>query len=230
MKTVILGTAHLSTTAGKCSPDKKFREYRYSREIVTAVYERLKEKGCRVLIDYYPDEPPAYVLSKSQNTMQSRELSMRVKIVNDHCAKHGTADCCYVSIHVNAAGGDGKWHNAGGWCAYTSKGQTKADRLAECLYDAAKTHLSGYAKRLEEGKKSGAYSKAQTAIRTETKDGDRDIESNFYVLAKTKCAAVLTENMFQDTKADVEFLTSEEGKEAIIRLHVDGILKYISAK
>jgi hypothetical protein len=37
MKTIILGTAHLKSTPGKCSPDGKFREYKYSREIVAAV-------------------------------------------------------------------------------------------------------------------------------------------------------------------------------------------------
>jgi len=31
---IILGTAHLASTPGKCSPDKKFKEYKYSREIV----------------------------------------------------------------------------------------------------------------------------------------------------------------------------------------------------
>jgi len=37
MKTIILGTAHLKSTPGKCSPDKRLKEYAYSREIVAAV-------------------------------------------------------------------------------------------------------------------------------------------------------------------------------------------------
>ena len=43
----------------------------------------------------------------------------------------------------------------------------------------------------------------------------------------TNCPAVLTENLFQDNLADVEFLLSEAGKEAIAELHVEGIMKYI---
>ena len=39
--------------------------------------------------------------------------------------------------------------------------------------------------------------------------------------------AVLTENLFQDNLADVEYLLSEAGKEAIAELHVEGIMKYI---
>jgi len=35
--------------------------------------------------------------------------------------------------------------------------------------------------------------------------------------------AVLTENLFQDNRADVEFLSSQAGKEAVATLHFDAI-------
>ena len=225
---VILGTAHMATTPGKCSPDHKFREYQFSRWAVQAIYDKMKTKGYNVLIDYMPDNPPSWVASRIAKTEQSRELSMRAKTVNSYCERYGTSNCIYISIHVNAAGADGKWHNAGGWSAYTSIGRTKSDALAECLYDAAQKHLAGYAKIVENGKKSGEYSKAQKAIRTETIDCDRDYEYNYYVLANTRCPAVLTENLFQDTKSDVAFLQSEEGRQAIVNLHVEGIENYIA--
>ena len=44
MKTIILGTAHLKSTPGKCSPDKKFFEYKYSREVcktIKAIFRRI---------------------------------------------------------------------------------------------------------------------------------------------------------------------------------------------
>ena len=44
----------------------------------------------------------------------------------------------------------------------------------------------------------------------------------------TNCPAVLTENLFQDNKDDVEFLLSESGKQIITKLHVEGIKKYIN--
>ena len=53
-------------------------------------------------------------------------------------------------------------------------------------------------------------------------------EARFYILVKTKCPAVLTESLFQDNKADVAFLLSDEGKNAITKLHVEGIIKYLS--
>jgi N-acetylmuramoyl-L-alanine amidase len=128
-------------------------------------------------------------------------------VVNDLCKVYG--DCVYVSIHVNAASSDGKWHTATGWEAYTTPGKTKADDLATCLYEAAKKNLNG--KRL----------------RTDYTDKDPDLESNFYVLKHTNCPAVLTENFFQDNKDDVDYLLSDEGFHAITRLHIEGILNYI---
>ena len=200
MKTIILGTAHLKSTPGKCSPDGKFREYQYSREIVAAVKAILKNSGYNVFVDIEDDD---------LNVTQSRELCLRCKMVNDLCKVYG--DCIYVSIHVNAAGSDGKWHTATGWEAYTSSGKTKADALATCLYEAAKKNFK------------------DVKIRTDFSDGDPDKEANLYVLKHTNCPAVLTENLFQDNKNDVDYLLSDKGFHEIVRIHVEGILEYFKA-
>ena len=107
------------------------------------------------------------------------------------------------SIHANALGNGSQWMKAQGWSAYTSKGQTKADILAECLYDAAATNLPG------------------KRIRTDSSDGDRDWEENFYILRHSICPAVLTENLFMDNPSDCTFLLSPEGQQALVDLHVD---------
>ena len=52
--------------------------------------------------------------------------------------------------------------------------------------------------------------------------------ANFYILKHTKCPAVLTENLFQDNREDVDFLLSEEGKQTMVSLHVDAIMKYLA--
>ena len=89
-----------------------------------------------------------------------------------------------------------------GWEAFTSIGNTKADLLAELLYqEAGKQFVS-------------------KSLRTDYTDGDaqgRGIVSP----RKSKCSAVLTENFFQDDKEDVAYLESEEGKETIVKVHVD---------
>jgi len=204
-KLVILGTAHLESTPGKRSPDGSFREYIYSREICKRIREILLDLGIDCVIDY--EDADMYGLNSSQ------ELCERVKIVNKHCAERGAGNCIYVSIHVNAAGCSG-WNKATGWCAYTTPGQNNSDKLANKLYDAAHEVLDPLGRK----------------IRADWSDGDPDYESNFYVIKKSNCVSVLTENFFQDCKSDVEWLCSEEGREAIVDIHVRGILRYLGYK
>lgn len=217
--TVILGTAHGKNVAGKRSPDGKFQEWQYSREIIGQLKNKLELAGLNVFVDNMESEVPLPA---------NAELAARAKFVNNLCDKYGTKNCIYVSIHVNAAASTGRWNKAGGWSAYTSRGQTNADKLATCLYNAAEKHLAKYAEAMEKGKTTGLYDKKQRPYRTDYSDGDPDKEAGFYVLTKTKCPAALTENLFMDNKADVAFLTSREGREAIINLHKDGILAYIA--
>ena len=124
-------------------------------------------------------------------------LSERCRRVNEYKA----SEAILISIHCNAAG-NGSWMTARGWEAWTSIGHTKADKLATCLYEAAEEILTGM------------------KVRKDMSDGDDDKEENFYILKHTKCPAVLTENLFQDNKEDVDFLLSFEGKKAIVNLHV----------
>ena len=132
-------------------------------------------------------------------------LAERCRRVNEYKA----SEAILVSIHCNAAGNGSDWMSARGWEAWTSVGKTKADKLATCLYEGDEHCLPGM------------------KIRKDMTDGDPDKESGFYILKHTRCPAVLTENLFQDNREDVEFLLSEEGKRAIVSLHVWGIMKYL---
>lgn len=138
-------------------------------------------------------------------------LSERCRRVNRVCSELGRRNVCLVSIHVNAAGRGDKWYKATGWCCYTSKGQTEGDKLANCLCAAALQILPGHRMRLD-------YS-----------DGDPDQEANFAILHKTACAACLTESGFMDCLESLDFLLSDEGKDAIVQLHVEGIEAYIQS-
>ena len=136
-------------------------------------------------------------------------LNERVRRTNEHCQTLGKSNVILVSIHVNAAGNGSKWMNSTGWSCYTSKGQTQSDKLAECLYQAAIKNFPG------------------KRIRTDYSDNDPDWEENFYILRHSLCPAVLTENFFMDGP-DLEFLKSEACKLALVNIHIEAILQYIS--
>ena len=224
---IILGTAHFGTTPGKCSPDKRLREAVYSREIVSELCAKLRTYGYRVEVDYEPLQPSAAMKASTAKMQQQYELAARKNFVNKLCAENGAKNCLYVSVHVNAAGADGKWHTAGGFCAFTSRGRTQGDLLASCIYEAADNNLGGYKEMFYKAKASGYYDRKQVPIRTDYADGDPDLESDFYVLAKTKCPATLVECMFQDNKCDVAWLLSDAGRHALTRTLLEGIIKYI---
>ena len=206
---IILGTAHRMREPGKCSPDGRLKECVYSREIVADIAAILKSYDYRVIVDMPELDLPKSAQSPSTSLERSRELATRCNLVNEICRQSGKDNVLYVSIHCNAAGADGKWHTGTGWEAITSVGQTKSDKLANCLYDAAKKNFTS------------------VKIRTDYSDGDSDKEAHLYVLRNTQCAAVLTENLFQDNKQDVDYLLSDLGRHQIARIHVEGIIRYI---
>ena len=138
-------------------------------------------------------------------------LAERVRRINTACFLLGKQNVILVSIHVNAAGNGTKWLNATGWSVYTCKGQTASDKLAECLCQAAIKNFPG------------------RRIRTDMSDGDMDWEEGFYILRKSLCVAVLTENFFMDSISDLEYLQSRAGKQAVVDTHVEGIIEYLSA-
>ena len=139
-------------------------------------------------------------------------LNERVCRANEHCQIHGKSNILLVSIHVNAAGNGTQWMNATGWSCYTCKGQTQSDKLADCLYQAAIKNFPG------------------KRIRTDYSDNDPDWEENFYLLRKTLCVAVLSENFFMDSHSDLKYLQSRAGMQAIMDTHVEGIIEYLETK
>ena len=139
-------------------------------------------------------------------------LAERVRRINAACFLLGKQNVILVSIHVNAAGNGSKWLNATGWSVYTCKGQTASDMLAECLCQAAIKNFPG------------------RRIRTDMSDGDMDWEEGFYILRKSLCVAVLTENFFMDSRSDLEYLQSRAGKQAVVDTHVEGIVEWLESK
>lgn len=109
-------------------------------------------------------------------------------------------NCIFVSIHGNAGKGTG-------FEVFTSVGQTQSDEIAEVFIEEIEKVFP------------------QETKRVELSDGDQDKEAHFYVLRKTDCPAILTENFFMDQLDDCKLMLSEEGQIKIAKAHFNAILK-----
>lgn len=144
-----------------------------------------------------------YVVTPEQEDISLKE---RCRRINKVCRENGNK-AISISIHCNAAGADGKWHTASGWGVFVSQNASQnSKKLAKTLYDEA--------------------------LLLNLK-GNRSVPNEHYWIQNlamcrdTICPAVLTENLFQDNKEDVNFLLSEKGKQAIVDAHYNGIVKYL---
>lgn len=205
---LLIDPGHGKETPGKRSPDGSFFEYSFNREIAHRLCCAINSLPSLNSLT----SPTSLTLSAQVIVPELEDISLRERCnrVNEICRTIGTENVLLISIHANAAGNGSQWCKATGWSCYTSPGNTKADALADALYAAARKNFP------------------TRRIRTDYSDGDADCEENFYVLKHTLCPAVLTENFFYDSHEDLAYLTSEEGKNAIVQCHIDGILSFLT--
>jgi N-acetylmuramoyl-L-alanine amidase len=190
---ILIDNGHGIETQGKCSPDGRHKEWAWAREIAQMILEELTGKG--------------YDAQRIVTENQDISLRERTQRVNALCRAYGAKNCLLVSIHNNASGSDGKWHNASGFMTFVSlNASTGSKALAQHIYDeAARMGLKG----------------------NRSVPAERYWTQNLAICRDTNCPAVLTENLFQDNEGDVAYLQSEIGKRALAEIHVNGIINYI---
>lgn len=183
-------------TKGKCSPDKRIYEGEWNREFVKLLQQELNKYHIDNMILVPEDEDIS--------------LSDRVKRANIYIRnlKADGIDTLLISVHINAAKSDNKYHDARGWTVWLyTNASTKSKKAGQIFSSKAK--------------KMGL-------------NGNRVLPllgyytANFYILKNTVCPAILCENMFMDNKEDEEFLLNEDGKNYLIQLYINSILEYIN--
>ncbi len=201
--TVILDPGHAQVTPGKRSPimedGKRLFEWEFNRDIAHRVKARLDAIGINCINIVPENDDP--------NNIVDVKLSTRAARANKIYLENGKKNTIYISIHANAAGDGSAWMTASGWEDYVSpNASSKSKKLASIFVETAR----------EFGYKTREYSPSQP-YKT----------AKFTVLMKTNMPAILTENFFYDNKKDVQYLSSEAGREMIAELHVQSIIKYI---
>jgi N-acetylmuramoyl-L-alanine amidase len=125
-------------------------------------------------------------------------LTARVDVVNSYYKAYDNA--VLISLHSNAGGGTG-------FEVWTSKGQTRSDRFAELL-----------GQELQDGFRDIPF-------RADKTDGDLDKESDFYILEKTYCPAILPECLFFDNYNDYLLLQNSDFQNAYCKTLINFMKK-----
>lgn len=166
-------------------------------------YQYAREIVKRLEVKLKENGYKVYIVTPEQEDISLKERCKRInKIYKDNGNK-----AISISVHCNAAGSDGKWHSASGWSVFVSTNASQnSKRLAKNLYDEALLlNLKG----------NRSVPKEHFWVQ------------NLAMCRDTNCPAVLTENLFQDNKDDVSFLLSEKGRQSIVDVHYNGIVKYL---
>lgn len=137
---------------------------------------------------------------------EENDISLSERVKRANIIYKANPDAYLISVHGNAAA---EPNQGAGWEVWTSPGQTKSDAIAEIFFEFASGNLPMH------------------KMRSDKSDGDNDKESKFYILVKTKCPAILTENLFYDNEKECRFMMSDYGKQRISQLHVEAIIKYL---
>lgn len=198
---ILIDNGHGFDTKGKCSPDGKYQEWAWSREMADLIVRELTRLGydARLLVPERDDIP----INKGADS--------RVKRVNQICNIYGKENVILVSIHSNANSCDKKWHD-GEWSGFVAEVSLNASQKSKWLADFI------WARAIEAGLKGN-----RAVI---DKPGKRFIQQNLGICRDTVCPAVLTESAFHDTHEGVKLLTGS--KQRIALAHVHGIIDYIN--
>lgn len=192
---LILDNGHGADTPGKCSPDRTLREYAWTRLMTALIAQKARARGIRteIIVPETTDIP----------------LGKRSARANALARKHGLKKSLFISVHINAAGADGRWHDATGFTAWVAQNASRNSKTFARLLTA-------------EMKARGlGGNRAPNPLGYHT--------ANFAVIRRTDCPAVLTENLFQDNREEVRYLQSAAGQNTIADAHVAAVEKYIAS-
>ncbi len=182
-KKVCLDAGHDASNVNQ-SPDGSFYEHEFTLDMAKRMEAVLQRHGV--------------VVTLTRTGGEAVNLEERVKIANSIPDLN-----LFVSLHSNAAGGEG-WSSAAGWSVYTSVAGAAAQRNI-----AANAVIS-------------AVEEAGVATRSPALWHER-----FYVLRNTVAPAILLEQGFHTNEGEVALLKSAAYRKLLAEAQCKGILSYL---
>ena len=189
---IILDNGHGTReyTKGKCAPDKSLYEGEWNRSFVQRLSNFLKTKN----IEHY-------ILVPENKDISLRE---RVRRANDiYAKKKADYEVMLISVHINAAKSDMKWHDASGFTVWISSNAGDKSKKIGYTIGKAATDLK---------LRGNRYVPA----------GEAHVKG-FTIIHDTKCPAILCEHLFMDNIEDLKTLKSEEGCQRLMKIYENTI-------
>lgn len=183
--TVTLDAGHGGHDPGAVNRKHKLEEADMALDVVM--------RAGRILIQYVD-----VVYTRTNDTFIS--LSERPAISN-----RANADV-FVSYHFNSASSS---NTDSSWEIYTTPGQNRSDKLADCI---GLHHAVLF---------------PEQAGRSDMRDGDIDKEANFAVLRRTDHPSVLMEGEFIHTDHGAALISKPENRQRMAQAVAEGVLDYL---
>lgn len=199
---ILLDNGHGEETAGKRSPDGRLMEWSWTRDLAARLMEMLMSRGHEVVLLVPENDDVPLCSGKDNRCKRANKLYAE--------AQKAGKTAVLVSLHINAKGSDGKWHDARGFNVKVQPGCSEQSKvLARSIYECAENA----------GLKGNRYVPKE-----------KYWEQNLGILRETAMPAVLGESLFMDNKEDCAYLLSEEGRQTIAEVYFNGIKKFMEVK
>jgi len=190
---IVLDNGHGSNTAGKRSPDGRFLEWKWNREVVD------------LILSYASNDETISQFSKLVPEEEDIALDWRTNKFDNRIKRSElfpSDTTLLLSIHSNAAGMGDKWYNAKGFGVFYDR------KHAHEVEPVAQMFAHVIEKTIEAGEETNYKLKKWG-------EGIIPTENKYSIIAFPKCNSLLLELGFYDNQEEVEYLLSLEGKREI---------------
>lgn len=188
---IVIDPGHGKPDSGAVGYSKKIYEMNVVLSVAKKLDSILKANGADVKL--------TRDIEYQQYSNKSKDLQYRCDVSNNFNAN------VFLSIHCNSSSDS----NSNGFEAYTSPGQTKADKLCDIIYKLWEKAFPDM--RMRKGNLKYTVGK----------------ESNLYVLKHTKAPAVLVELGFINNKNEEQMLNSEDFQNKAAKVLEEAIIEFL---
>lgn len=246
--TIIIDAGHYMNMAGKESPDLnpetdmfkiddperigdgvlnpydiyenetyRYREYWGNRKIANRLVEKLKTAGYTVKAMYESNKA-----AKDYENFGGKTNSL----YND--LKNQGKTMIIVSIHSDAAA-DGGWGSGNFWSIYCQRDDILDVYNPKTSYTLAECIAKKASEIFEDPKNADilpVVGDKKMSVKTKPQTFSDEPGKKYRPTTMSHAPAVLSENLFHDTKSHVKFLGSQKGREMIAEIHYQGIVAF----